>query len=248
MDAHTHPPALQLYSIRDPFAQDPLRTLQRVAEIGYRQLELWGIVENLAPLRDGLRDTGLTAPTAHARITDSGHEEAFAAAKDLGVDTVIEPYVEPKRWEDAADIAATASRLNELAGIAADHGLRLGYHNHWWELKYRVGDRTAFEVFADQLDPAVILEVDTYWATVGGVDAAELLRRLGDRVHAIHVKDGGLAVDGSGQVPAGRGSVPVTEILAAAPTALRIVEFDHYDGDIFDAVAASFTYLTGAER
>jgi sugar phosphate isomerase/epimerase len=103
-------------------------------------------------------------------------------------------------------------------------------------------------VFAEHLDPALVLEVDTYWATAGGADAPALLRGLGDRVRAIHVKDGGLATDASGQVPAGQGRVPVADVLAAAPGALRVVEFDRYDGDIFEGLAASLAFLAGAER
>ncbi len=104
-------------------------------------------------------------------------------------------------------------------------------------------------MFVDQLDPAVVLEVDTYWATAGGEDAPALLRRLGAKVHAIHVKDGGLATDGTGQLPAGRGVVPVADVLAAAPQALRVIEFDAYDGDVFEGIAASLAYFSdGADR
>jgi hypothetical protein len=67
-------------------------------------------------------------------------------------------------------------------------------------------------------------------------------------VHAIHVKDGDLATDGSGQVPAGQGRVPVSEVLAAAPNALRVVEFDAYDGDVFAGIAASRAYLADADK
>src|SRR6266536_4085714 len=165
-------------------------------------------------------------------------DAVFAAAAALGIGTVIDPFVPPERWQDPADIAATAAALNDAAKLAAGHGLRIGYHNHWWELQSRIGGRSALEVFADQLDPAVVLEVDTYWAAAGGEDAPALLRRLGDRVRAIHVKDGGLATDATGQVPAGQGRVPVTEVLAAAPDALRVIEFDAYDGDIFEGIAA----------
>jgi sugar phosphate isomerase/epimerase len=93
-----------------------------------------------------------------------------------------------------------------------------------------------------------VLEVDTYWATAGGEDAAALLRRLGKKVYAIHVKDGGLATDASGQVPAGEGQIPVAEVLAAAPDALRVIEFDVYDGDIFEGIAASYAYLNGVAK
>src|SRR5262249_41769021 len=152
------------------------------------------------------------------------------------VSVVIDPFVPAEKWENPADIAATADALSEAAKLAVDYGLRVGYHNHWWELRSRIDGRSALEFFADQLDPDVVLEVDTYWATAGGEDTPALLRRLGDRVHAIHVKDGGLATDATGQVPAGQGAVPVLDILAAAPSAVRVIEFDAYDGDMFEAL------------
>jgi sugar phosphate isomerase/epimerase len=240
--------SVQLYSVRDAFAADPAATLSRLAEIGFTQVEPYGVVENLATLRTGLPANGLSAPTAHAKLLGVDQRPVFAAAAECGIDVVIDPHVDPARWQDPADIAATAAALNDAAKLAAEHGVTVGYHNHWWELESRIDGRTAFEVFADQLDPALVLEVDTYWATAGGEDAPALLRRLGDRVRAIHVKDGGLATDGSGQVPAGQGRVPLAEVLAAAPDALRVVEFDRYDGDIFTGLAESREHLMGLGR
>ncbi|MFE2756835.1 sugar phosphate isomerase/epimerase family protein [Actinosynnema sp. NPDC059335] len=239
--------SVQLYSVRDAFAADPVDTLRRLAAIGFTRVEPYGVVENAEVLRTALPDHGLTAPTAHARLLGADQHAVFAAAAECGIEVVIDPYVGEEKWRDPADVAATAAALNAAAEVAAGHGVRVGYHNHWWELASRIDGRSAFEVLADQLDPEVVLEVDTYWATVGGEDAPALLRRLGDRVHALHVKDGGLARDGSGQVPAGRGRVPVAEVLAAAPDALRVVEFDAYDGDVFDGIAASRAFLAEVE-
>ncbi|CAM3418043.1 sugar phosphate isomerase/epimerase [Kibdelosporangium persicum] len=239
--------SVQLYSVRDEFAEQPAEVLRRLAGIGFTQVEPYGLVEHAAVLRTGLTEHGLTAPTAHARLIEEDPRPVFQVAAECGVGVVIDPYVPPEKWQTKDDITATAKALNHAAGIAREFGVRVGYHNHWWELESRIDGRSAFEVFAGQLDPELVLEVDTYWATAGGEDAAELLRRLGDRVHAIHVKDGGLATDASGQVPAGQGSVPVTDVLKAAPQALRVVEFDRYDGDIFEGIAASFTYLKDHE-
>ena len=237
--------SVQLYSVRDAFAHDPTGTLERLAGLGFTQVEPYGVQENLDVLREALPALGLTAPTAHAKLLDPWIDQpaVFAAAAELGIGIVIDPLVAPDRWQEPADIAATATALNDAAKVAAAHGITVGYHNHFWELQSRIGDRTAFEVLAGQLDPDVVLEVDTYWATAGGADAPELLRRLGDRVRALHIKDGGLNTDGSGQVPAGQGRVPVTAVLAAAPQALRVVEFDRFDGDIFGALAASLAFL-----
>ena len=92
--------------------------------------------------------------------------------------------------------------------------------------------------------PDVVLEVDTYWAYAGGADVPALLGRLGDRVVALHVKDGDGTLDTFGQVAVGSGSLPIWDIIAAAPDALRVVELDDSAGDVFDALRDSRTYLT----
>ena len=91
----------------------------------------------------------------------------------------------------------------------------------------------------------MVLEVDTYWAAVGGVPAPELLGRLGERVQFLHVKDGPITDDPKAQLPAGTGAMDVPAVLAAAPDALRVIEFDDYAGDIFAGLAASLAYLEG---
>ncbi|MGB3439585.1 MAG: TIM barrel protein [Actinophytocola sp.] len=237
--------SVQLYSVREAFAADPGGTLARLAGIGFTQVEPFGLAESAAVLRSALGDHGLTAPTAHAKLIGVDQDEVFAAATACGVQTVIDPFVPDEQWRTEADVAATATALNAAAKRAADHGLTVGYHNHWWELRNRFGDRSAFEVFAGLLDPELVLEVDTYWAAAGGADVPALLTALGERVTALHVKDGDLATDASGQVPAGQGRVPVGDVLAAAPAALRVIEFDAYAGDIFEGLAASHTYVTG---
>ena len=45
--------------------------------------------------------------------------------------------------------------------------------------------------------------------------------------------------------PPGRAGCRSPDVLAAAPDALRVIEFDAYDGDLFEAIAASHAFLTG---
>ena len=239
--------SVQLYSVRDAFATDPLITLRRLAELGFTQVEPYGLVQNRDALTEGLPEFRLTAPTTHVKLVGADLPEVFDAAAAVGVRTVIEPAVPAEQWQDDRAIGATADALNAAARAAAAHGLTVGYHNHWWELESRIGDRHALQVLADRLDPAVKLQVDAYWATAGGADAPELVRGFGDRVIALHVKDGALATDGYGQVPPGQGQVPLDAVLKAAPDALRVLEFDRYDGDVFDGLAAGLIYL-GEER
>ena len=165
-------------------------------------------------------------PTAHGGFLDVDQDAAFAAAADIGVQTLIQPFVDPARWQDPAEVAAIAASLNEAAVTAAGYGLRVGYHNHHFEFESKFDGRHALEVLADQLNPAVVLEVDTYWAYAGGADVPALLARLGDRVVALHVKDGDGSLNTKAQTAVGSGTLPVLDIIAAAPHALRVVELD----------------------
>ena len=100
-------------------------------------------------------------------------------------------------------------------------------------------------MLADALDPAVLLEVDTYWAAVGGQDVPALLGRLGDRVRYLHVKDGPVTRDDP-MTAVGTGRMPVAEILAACPSAeWHVVELDRCATDMLTAVRDSLAWLAG---
>ena len=47
------------------------------------------------------------------------------------------------------------------------------------------------------------------------------------------------------QQPAGQGDVPLAAVLAA-DTAIEyaVIEFDHYEGDIFEGIAESYRFLS----
>lgn len=236
--------SVQLYTLREVLAEDLPGTLERLAGLGLAHVEPFLLTEYATQLGPALAASGLTAPTAHQHVIGTGEEdEIFATAAALGVGTVFDPRIDRERFETADGVAAVADDLNAAAAVAARHGVRVGYHNHAQELEIVLDGTTALEMLADHLDDAVVLEVDTYWAAVGGQDPVELLKRLGERVTAVHVKDGPATPDPLDQVPVGQGDLPVREILAAAPHALRVVELDDTRGDRFQAVAASVAWL-----
>ncbi|WP_431279189.1 sugar phosphate isomerase/epimerase family protein [Leifsonia poae] len=219
----TPQPSVQLYSVYKALDADLDGTLARLAGIGFANVEAFDFVRRAAELKTSLDRHGLAAPTGHAILieeevnTPDGiltvppAEETFEAAAKLGIEIVIDPYLAPPRWADRDSILRSAERLNKRAEQAATFGLRVGYHNHDHELLSVIDGVTGLEIFAEQLDPAVALEVDLYWATASGRDPIALLTRLGDRVHALHIKDGPMAGGRSSanlptdQTPAGQG-------------------------------------------
>ncbi|WP_244248207.1 sugar phosphate isomerase/epimerase [Rathayibacter sp. VKM Ac-2801] len=241
--------SVQLYSVREPLAADLPATLDRLAAIGFTTVELFGFVDLADAYRAALPASGLRAPSAHARLLgpqgDATVDEILDTAVSLGVETVIDPFVDPTRWTTADDVARIADELNALVDSAAARGLVLGYHNHAFEFENRVDGRSAFEHLAGLLDPRMVLELDTYWAAVGGDDPVEVLGRLGDQVRFLHVKDGPISADTQEQLPAGEGAMDVPAILAAAPQALPVLEFDAYAGDIFEGLESAHRYVSG---
>ena len=241
--------SVQLYSVRDHM-NDREATLKRLADIGFTAVEPYDPTADPAGFRALADDLGLTVSGAHAMamLHEPDPAPVFEAIATIGGDLAILPAGIPEESFTTHDgLKHAADQLNALASQAAEAGLRFGYHNHYWEFEPVLDGRHALEILADLVDPQVVFEIDTYWAAVGGADAAAVLERLGDRVVALHVKDGPL-VKGEPNVAVGTGAMPVPAVLAAAPPdAWRVVEFDEAAGDIFEALAASLAYVNGLE-
>jgi sugar phosphate isomerase/epimerase len=237
--------SLQLYSVRNALEADIAGTIDRVAEIGFRQVEASYKVLSRGPeLLDAIRRNDLIAPTMTSPLIDVDRDAVFATANELGAKTVIETFIPEQFWTSVDDVATIADELNAAAEKAAGYGLRVAYHNHWWELEQKFDGRTAFDTLTDRLDPSVLLEVDAYWVAVGGENVLEFLGRQADRVHFLHLKDGPVNRENTQQVPAGQGAMPLWDVIEAAPNLeVGVIEFDDYAGDVFEAIAASFAYL-----
>ncbi|MEV4369894.1 sugar phosphate isomerase/epimerase [Nonomuraea sp. NPDC049637] len=244
----TRPLSVQLYTVREQLAADRDGTLERIAGIGYGAVEPFDPTADPKGFRQVIDDLGLAVSSTHAyALLSQEPAEVFDAVATVGADLVIIPGGVPEAEFTTRDgLSRTADLLNGLAEQAAGHGMRIGYHNHWWEIEPRIDGRHAIEALADLLVPEVFLEIDTYWAAVGGADVPALLGRLAGRTLALHVKDGPM-VKGEPHTAVGAGAMPVPEILAAAPDAWRIVELDTCATDLFTALADSHAHLTGLE-
>jgi sugar phosphate isomerase/epimerase len=261
--------SIQLYTVNQALTADLPGTLARVAELGFRNVEAFAFVGRAAELRAAQDAAGLRSPSGHGHFLSatvgSGDDQKPAPAVEqvlddaatLGIDFLIDPMTAPERWTTRDEVAKTAERMNEVAALAAGRGIRVGYHNHAQEFHHSFDGVSAYETFVSLLDPSVQLELDAYWAAVGGADVPALVGRLGDRLKALHVKDGSTGYDPFktgefkpellGQVPAGTGEVPLTAALdAASSLELAVVEYDYVPGDVFEAIAGTVSFL--AER
>ena len=257
--------SLQLYTLRHEIEKDFSGAIARAAAIGFSQVEPWNFVEQADNYAKAFVADGIIAPSAHAHLVGVAREKTFEAAAKLGIKTVIEPMVDQSKWSNAKDISEIAHELNIAAEEALDFGITVGYHNHAWEIANTIDGSTAIEFLESMLEERVILEIDAYWVHAGGEYGPDLLSKLGKRVQFLHIKDGKnvrgsentfnelgelvkSATDTRLQVPAGKGEVPLGEVIATAPFALPIVEFDEYTGDIFEGIAESLEFVKGLKK
>jgi sugar phosphate isomerase/epimerase len=238
--------ALQLYTVRRLAALDLAGTLRSVAAAGYRAVELAGLPV-LAPteLRRMLDDNGLRPVASHEGIERLRADAGAVAGRlaDLGCPRVIVPWMPESDRATAADVRRFAAELGDHARRMAQDGIGLGYHNHDFEFAPFEGT-TIWDDLLAGLPPEVELELDLYWASVGGRDPVVLVGAIADRVRLLHMKDrapGPTPHD----APVGEGSLPVPAIIEAARAAgvdWYIVEQDE-PAEPLEDIASSLRYL-----
>jgi sugar phosphate isomerase/epimerase len=242
------PVSVQLYTLREEARADFPAVLARLGRIGYVGVETAGL-HDLSPaeFRRHLSDAGLVVSSAHVPLPlGDAAAKVLDEQQEIGTSCVVVAFLPPDRFETEDGVRRCADELNEAHENAKVRGMSLGYHNHYWEFASRVGDRPAFDVLFERLDPHVFAEVDTYWAKVGGQDPAKVVAGLGARARLLHLKDGPADDPASPMTAVGRGSLDIAGIARANPSVeWLIVELDRCATDMFEAVEQSHRFLVG---
>ncbi|WP_248962807.1 sugar phosphate isomerase/epimerase family protein [Sphaerisporangium perillae] len=241
------PIAAQLWSLHDEASRDLLGVLRRVAEIGYSAVEtisLYG--HSPAAVREVTDGLGITVCSAHAPFpAGDGAAAILDEYEELGVSTLVWS-LEPEEFTTLDGILRGAERVNQAAANAAGRGMRIAYHNHFAEFENAFGGERAYDILLRELDPSVVLELDTYWARTAGLEPAPLAASLGDRLEFVHLKDGPARGMDDFMLPFGQGVVDV-EGAARANPAVRwnIVEMDRARQDMYALLRDCYDHLVG---
>lgn len=184
---------LQLYTVRSEMAKDVEATLQRVAAIGYYEVEFAGYFNREpARLRETLDTLGLSSPSTHLGLgaLETQWDASVATAKALGHRWLVVASVNDRAaLQGVASIKALAARFNAVGRKARDAGLRYAFHNHGAELR-PVEGAVPLEILLAETDPALVdFEMDVYWVLQGGGDPLALVTQYPGRFHLVHAKD-----------------------------------------------------------
>ena len=243
--------ALQLYTVRDLAADDLPATLAAVAAAGYRAVELAALHHVPAgELRAVLDANGLRAVASHEGIERLRDDVTAVAERltDIGCPRVIVPWMPEEDRRDADAVRRFAAELGGFADALAQRGMRLGYHNHDFEFAPLDGT-TIWDLLQAELPATVELELDVYWAAVGGREPEREIRAHPGRIRLLHVKDRAPGEDPH-DAPVGDGVLAMPDVVEAARSAgveWFIVEQDE-PADALADIGRSLAYLRTLAR
>lgn len=249
---------VQLYTVRTVLPQDPLKTLKAIEQIGYKEVELSSdhVDEVCAALKQtSLKPIGLHLDANLFARQTAQIPAALDNAKSRGVAYVVCPYVNPADRGGEDVVKKLGDTLNQAGEGARKLGMSLCYHNHAFDFGPAASGGTLLDVLLKATDPKLVsLELDIMWAKVAGVEPVSVLKKYGERIALMHLKNvaPGTAQRFNESLPkeafreVGNGMIDVPPVLAAAAQAKvkhYFVEQDQTPGDPLDSLRQSYQYL-----
>lgn len=181
---------LQLYSIRQYTETDFAKALERVAAIGYTDVEFAGYFGiDAKEMRRMLDANGLRAISTHTNVFGDLDAE-IAYLHEIGAKNIVCPGTSFAEFENEDTVKALAERMNKIGEQCKKAGLQLGFHNHTHEFRQTPDGRYLLDVLYANTDPSLLhVQLDVCWAYVAGVDPVEYLKKYQDRLNTVHAKE-----------------------------------------------------------
>ena len=246
---------LQLYTVRDEMAKDVPKTLERVAQIGYREVEFAGYFKHTPhEIHELLERYKLSAPSSHVPYPAKWDDwkKTVADAKKVGHQYVTVAWTPEEQRKGADAYQRVAETFNRAGTEARKAGLHFAYHNHDYELAAPAGGGALpLDVLFEHTDPALVtFEMDLYWMVHGGADPLAYFTKYPGRISLVHVKDA-MGDASHTMTEVGKGTIDFPKIFAydadhGAHIKHAFVEHDQ-PADPFASVTASYEYLVKME-
>ncbi|MGJ1431752.1 sugar phosphate isomerase/epimerase family protein [Sphingobacterium spiritivorum] len=200
---------IQLYTLRDELAKDAKGTIEKIAKIGYKHVETFGVDVTKGeffglPIKDFkkvLEDNNLKTHSGHydlSKYLSKNHEDKESIeryveiAKELGQSYVVAP-VTPMFDINAlksADYQYAAEQLNKAGEISKKSGIKMGYHNHFWEFRDQPNGTKGLDILIAFTEPELVdFELDLYWIEKSGLSPQSYFEKYPNRFSMWHVKD-----------------------------------------------------------
>ena len=179
---------IQLYSVREPLAEDFRGTLKVLQEMGFQGVEFaffYGGMEpaELANLMSKLELEVCGIYENFGELVDET-SQVYEYAKALGCEYLtsgLSLEMLKNDFESCVGMAKVA------CAAAAQNGMTICYHAHAHEFE-KVDGEALLDKLLDAV-PEMAFEADTAWIKCGGEDVVGYMEKHSDRIPLLHVKD-----------------------------------------------------------
>jgi sugar phosphate isomerase/epimerase len=233
---------LQLYSLRAEMGQSFEGTLEKLAEIGFKEMEFAGYFDKSpAEVKTILDRFGLTSPAAHIQLNAirQNLEKEIETAATIGQKYIVVPSL-PANERTLDDYLAHAETLNRAGEAAKAAGIKMGYHNHSFEFEPLNNGKLGYDYLLELTEPELVdMEMDLFWIINAKQDPVTYFQNHPGRFSNLHVKD--MAVGGE-MTDVGRGTIDFARLFSHAEDAgfqHYFIEHDNPD-DGLNSIAYSF--------
>jgi len=252
------PLAIQLYTIRDAVSDNLEKALEKLAALGFTELELYGyngtfFGKSRTEFQTVLKQTGLKVISSHhtTGIIHKnegtllyGWEKAVEDLHFIGAEYMVCSYLFPE--ERTIENYKKLPELFEKSGeVSQKAGIQFAYHNHDFEFEKLEEDKSVYDfILENTSSDRVKMELDLYWISKAGLDPLAYFEKYPGRFPLWHVKDMKAGTKDFTEI--GNGLIDFKKIFSAKEKAglqYWFLEQDSSDKDIFESIRISKKYI-----
>ena len=227
---------IQLWTVKEALAKDPVAVLKHLSNCGYKQIEsfegakgmFWGMKNT--EFKKLMDDLGMNMVASHCDISKEFERKA-AEAGESGMKYLICPHKGAQKSID--NYKRFGDEFNKCGEISNKNGIRFAYHNHDYSFKAMAGGMPQ-DVLMNATDANLVdFEMDIYWVVAAGADPIAYLKKYPNRFKLCHVKDLIKTPTGHESCILGKGTIDFKNILnVGAQNGLKfhIIEQEAYTG------------------
>lgn len=249
---------VQLYTIRDAVAKGLEPALERLAALGYTDLEIYGyngtfFGKTPQEFKTILANTGLKVISSHhttglvtkgkGTLTD-GWDKAVEDLHFLDAKYMACSYLFANERTNEI-YTALPELLNKSGAVTKAAGIQFAYHNHDFEF-LPFGDTLVYDHLLSKTSSDLVkAELDLYWISKAGFDPIAYFNKYPGRFELWHVKD--MSAGAKEITEVGSGTIDFDKIFAARKKAgmkYWFVEQDTSKRDMFESLKMSRDYVT----
>lgn len=191
---------VQGFTVKKEFKElGPYETLKRIAEIGYRSVEISQVdmtPENVAEIKRASEEFGIEIASLSAGLKPNRpgqesltthYEKIVQDCRTLNCDLLRIGMLPRENMASLETVLEFCREANEVTKKLKEDGITLYYHNHHIEFSKYDG-KYMLDIIREEA-PLLGFELDVHWIHRGGEDPVKVIKDYAGKVELIHLKD-----------------------------------------------------------